>query len=75
MEPWGHRRYSIYQQKNGEKQKVAAVDFTLETIAKILKVQSITAGGELVLFSENKDVISRFFDYETNSSGGKLTTV
>jgi len=61
--------------KNGEKQKVSAADFTLETIAKILKAQSVAAGGELVLFSENKDVISASFAYETNSSGGKLTTV
>ena len=58
--------------KYNSKIKVAAVDFSLSKISKLLKDKAATLEGELILFNESKDVIASSLNIDLKTNNNKL---
>lgn len=52
--------------------KVAAVDFTLNKISKLLEEKATTLKGDLILFNQSKDVIATSFNVNLRTKDNKL---
>ena len=52
--------------------KVAAVDFTLSRISKLLEEKANTLNGNLILFNQSKDVIATSFNIDSKTKEKKL---
>ncbi|MDD2887245.1 MAG: HD domain-containing protein [Aliarcobacter sp.] len=52
--------------------KVAAVDFTLNKISKLLEEKATTLKGNLILFNQSKDVIATSFNVNLKTKDNKL---
>lgn len=61
--------------QNGEKIKVAGVDFTVDTISDALKDLAKKIDGEMIVFSYNGDVIGASFDYYSKDTGGGIAKI
>lgn len=58
--------------KYNTKIKVAAVDFTLDKISKILEQKAQVLNGKLIIFNQNKDVIATSFGMSLKTKDNKL---
>ena len=56
----------------GSKIKVAAADFTLNKISKLLEAKATMLNGKLILFNQSKDVIATSFNIDLKTKDNKL---
>lgn len=58
-----------------KKIKVAAADFTLDTLSKNLEDKSRLLNGEIFMFNDNKDIIASSKKFETKNQDKKLIKI
>lgn len=56
----------------GSKIKVAAADFTLNKISKLLESKATMLNGKLILFNQSRDVIATSFNIDLKTKNNKL---
>lgn len=61
--------------ENGQKQKVAATDFTLDTISNLLKEKSKILNGDIILFDNNNNLVGASFDYNKKDLNGEISKI
>lgn len=58
-----------------KKMKVAAADFTLDTLSKILQEKALLLNGEIVMFNESKEIIASSIKKDEKSQEKKILTL
>jgi HD-GYP domain-containing protein (c-di-GMP phosphodiesterase class II) len=58
-----------------KKMKVAAADFTLDTLSNILKEKALLLNGEILMFNESKDIIASSLQKDEKSSEKKILSL